>query len=217
MPACDRVKAVKTPIAYRGIRASTRPPKATATRMARIARATIPALKARRSPRYAKPRGMNPSRARIEASRGKSAKLVWAASTRIPIVEMRRMYQASPWPKVARPICERTDSVWDGTAPATLARKEIPRKTKPRITAIATIVAWAFFHSGGLNAGVPLEIASVPVIALQPSAKARMRRSRLIDSTGTWIGVTPVTCGGCPRTVRTTPTTTRMMTLTTKT
>ena len=47
------------------------------------------------------------------------------------------------------------------------------------MTAIVTIVVCAFFHSGGLNAGVPLEIASVPVIALQPSAKARIRSSRL--------------------------------------
>ncbi len=141
---------------------------------------------------------MNPSRARIDASRGKSAKLVWAANTRIPIVEMRRTYQAGPWPKVARPTCESTDSVADGRAPAVVARKEMPRKTKPRITAIITIVAWAFFHSGGLNAGVPFEMASVPVIALQPSANARIRRSRLMDSTGTSIGTTPVTSGGWP-------------------
>ena len=72
-----------------------------------------------------------------------------------------------------------------GTAPLTVARYEIPRKTTPRMTAIATIVVWAFFHSGGLNAGVPFEIASVPVIALQPSAKARMSSSRLRLSTGT--------------------------------
>ena len=126
------------------------------------------------------------------------------------------MYHAGPWPKVARPTWESTDSVADGRAPAVVARKEIPRKTKPRITAIITIVAWAFFHSGGLNAGVPFEMASVPVIALHPSANARIRRSRLMDSTGTWIGTTPVTSGGWPRAVRTTPTATRITTLTTK-
>src|SRR5512140_1783546 len=102
---------------------------------------------------------MNPSRDRIEARRGKSAKLVWAARTRIPMVEISRMYQIGPCPNVARPTCDRTDSSRDGTAPAAFARNEIPRKTKPRIVAIATIVFWAFFHSGGLNAGVPFEIA----------------------------------------------------------
>ena len=91
IPAWDRVNAVKTPIAYSGISASTRPPNATTTAIAMRARATIPALNASRSPRKANWRGMNPSRARIDASRGKSAKLVWAARTRIPIVEKIRM------------------------------------------------------------------------------------------------------------------------------
>ena len=36
-------------------------------------------------------------------------------------------------------------------------------------------VVRAFRHSGGLNAGTPFETASTPVIALQPSAKARMQ------------------------------------------
>ena len=54
----------------------------------------------------------------------------------------------------------------------------------------------AFRHSVGLKAGTPFETASTPVIALQPSAKARISRSRPSDSTGTTAGVTPVTCGG---------------------
>ena len=129
------------------------------------------------------------------------------------MVEISRMYQMGPWPNVARPTCERTDSAWDGTAPAARARNEMPRKTKPRIVAIATIVLWAFFHSGGLNAGVPFEMASVPVIALQPSANARISRRRLMVSACTAIGTTPVTVGVSPTAVRTTPTTTSRMTL----
>ncbi len=46
----------------------------------------MPTLNARRSPRKANCRGKNPSRARIEDRRGKSAKLVLAARTRMPIV-----------------------------------------------------------------------------------------------------------------------------------
>ena len=76
-----------------------------------------------------------------------------------------------------------------------------------------TIVVWAFLHSGGLNAGVPLLIASVPVIAEQPSANARMRSSRLMLSTGTLMASTPVTCGGWPMAVLARPTPTSSRTL----
>ena len=40
-----------------------------------------------------------------------------------------------------------------------------------------TSVAAAFFASGGLNAGTPLETASTPVIAVQPLANARSTRN----------------------------------------
>ena len=46
----------------------------------------MPFEKASRSPRFANWRGMNRSRARNEASRGKSAKLVLAARMRMSIV-----------------------------------------------------------------------------------------------------------------------------------
>ena len=37
-------------------------------------------------------------------------------------------------------------------------------------------VVRAFFHSGGLKAGTPSEIASTPVSAVHPEAKARASR-----------------------------------------
>ena len=46
----------------------------------------MPLENASRSPRFANWRGTKPSRARNEATRGKSAKLVFAASTRIRVV-----------------------------------------------------------------------------------------------------------------------------------
>ena len=58
---------------------------------------------------------------------------------------------------------------------------------------MVSIVCWAFFHSGGLNAGTPLATASVPVIAEQPSAKARMTSKRPNVSGVRSAGVTPVT------------------------
>ena len=197
MPACESVKAVKTPIAYSGMSASTRPRNATTSTIETMARATIPALNASRSPRYANWRGMKPSRARIEATRGKSAKLVWAARTRIPIVESCSTYQIGPGPNMARPICERTDSpLAAGSAPVTWARKDVPRNIVPSRTDMMSIVVRAFCHSGGLKAGTPLATASVPVMAEQPSANARIRRSSPNVSAGTWTGITPVTCGG---------------------
>ena len=53
MPACESVIDVKTPTAYSGISASTRPPNTASTAIARTASATMPVLKASRSPRNA--------------------------------------------------------------------------------------------------------------------------------------------------------------------
>jgi hypothetical protein len=53
MPLCERVKDRKTPTAYRLIRLVVSPWKITRSRLARIARKTIPIEKARRSPRKA--------------------------------------------------------------------------------------------------------------------------------------------------------------------
>ena len=45
----------------------------------------------------------------------------------------------------------------------------------PRITAIDISVRAALLDSGGLNAGTPVAIASTPVSATAPDAKARSR------------------------------------------
>ena len=51
----------------------------------------------------------------------------------------------------------------------------MPMNRIARITAIAISVRAAFFDSGGLKAGTPVAIASVPVRATAPDAKARSR------------------------------------------
>ena len=51
------------------------------------------------------------------------------------------------------------------------------------MTAITTRVVAAFLASGGLNAGTPVAIASVPVRATAPAANAR-RSSRMLDGLG---------------------------------
>ena len=50
----------------------------------------------------------------------------------------------------------------------------------PRITASHIKVLAAFFDSGGLNACTPFEVVSIPVIAVQPEAKARRTNMMLI-------------------------------------
>src|SRR5437588_10316043 len=61
-------------------------------------------------------------------------------------------------------------------------------KNAARIAAIHPNVSAAFFALGDLNALTPFEIASVPVIATQPSAKARSTRNVSANPTG---GVIP--------------------------
>src|SRR5450432_3362509 len=65
----------------------------------------------------------------------------------------------------------------EGSIPNERARIVIPINREPRITAIQVKVIAALRGSGFLNAGIPLEIASTPVIAEQPAANAlRIRK-----------------------------------------
>ena len=68
----------------------------------------------------------------------------------------------------------------------------MPRNIAIDNTAIISIVAAAFFASGGLNAGTPFDTASTPVIAVHPLAKARRTRNIVSDapSDRTGSGVT---------------------------
>ena len=63
-----------------------------------------------------------------------------------------------------------------------------------RTPAITSSVAAAFFDSGGLNAGTPVAMASVPVSATAPDAKAR--RSRNSETAPAVSAVAATTSGG---------------------
>ena len=72
----------------------------------------------------------------------------------------------------------------------------------------ARVVA-AFFASGGWNAGTPVAIASVPVSATAPAAKAR--RTRIAVSGSTVLPICSSSCGpyvapSPSTTIRNTPT-----------
>ena len=118
MPACDSVIEVNTPIAYSGMSASTRPPKATTTTIESTASATIPVLNASRSPRKAK-------RARhvaIASQQRRQPREVGEGGVRGEDKDAHRRelknVVGDPVPKTARPICEMTVSCSVGTAPA---------------------------------------------------------------------------------------------------
>ena len=65
----------------------------------------------------------------------------------------------------------------------------MPRNIVMDSTTIVSIVAAAFFDSGGLNAGTPFDTASTPVIAVQPFEKAVRSRKSVsgvpVDAIGT--------------------------------
>ncbi len=63
-----------------------------------------------------------------------------------------------------------------GTIPYASETNVIPTNRMASRTAIASIVVAAFFDSGGWKAGTPFAIASVPVRATEPLAKALSSR-----------------------------------------
>ena len=79
MPDWEMVKSMNTPTAYSGISAWVEPPPAITTRAATTPSSRMPVENARRSPRKANWRGMNPSSARTAARRGNAANEVLAA------------------------------------------------------------------------------------------------------------------------------------------
>ena len=79
---------------------------------------------------------------------------------------------------------------WVGITPLPTISTDSPRNITARITAIVTSVAAALRDSGGLKAGMPLEIASVPVMTAEPTVKARSsRNSENASVTGGSLGV----------------------------
>src|SRR5207249_922548 len=68
----------------------------------------------------------------------------------------------------------------------------MPRNMVMASTAIVSMVAAAFFDSGGLNAGTPFETASTPVMAVHPFENAVSSRNSVSgardDGTGSTGG-----------------------------
>src|SRR6478735_4019721 len=142
-----------------------------------VARTRTPFEKTSRSPRLVNCRGKNPSRAMIAASRGKPWYEVFAARIRIPNVNTWTIQNmkcpAEPVGKVALAISDRTDTDELGRASIWTARYDTPRKRTMAMDAIVSSVFAALDAWGFLKAVTPFAIASTPVSALEPEAKAR--------------------------------------------
>ena len=146
-----------------------------------IARPMIPFEKTSRCPRFVSCRGMKLLVAWKFASRGKSANDVFAARIRIRVVAIWSMRKSAvpsvPRPNTALATSEFTVFVSVGTTRSCTARYESPKNMTPRRLPIHMSVVRAFFHSGGLKAGTPFEIASTPVTAAPPDENAcRIRK-----------------------------------------
>ena len=137
-----------------------------------------------RSPRLRNCEGMNPSRARIEASRGKSWYAVFAARMRIRAVNVCSTTNMTPSPNTVSPICASTDV--DAAMCSSVrtfssaAKPEIPRNIGMLMAPISSSVVAAFFDCGRRNAGTPSAIASTPVRAVAPDENALRTSSALI-------------------------------------
>ena len=136
-----------------------------------------------RSPRFANWRGKNRSRASSAPSRGKPWNEVFAARTRIANVVIWTTQNmnpnAVPVGKVARASCDTTEAVSLGRACILTVSHDTPRKKVIAMTPRANSVLAAFFACGWRNALTPLEIASTPVSAADPDAKARRSTNKV--------------------------------------
>ncbi len=103
-----------------------------------------------------------------------------------------------PSPKMVRAICEMTVSSCDGMAPMWRERKVMPRNNVTRMVLMATSVTAALRDFGSLKAVMPLEMASMPVRAVEPLLNARRIRKRVMGAAVSCSISTPVTTPSVP-------------------
>jgi hypothetical protein len=102
---------------------------------------------------------------------------VFAASSRIAAVAACTIGYISPEPKLRWASSESTVSCAFGTTPSSSTIAIVPANSTIKRPTIQVSVVRALRHSVGLNTGTALEIASIPVIAVDPDAKARRTSS----------------------------------------
>src|SRR5262245_28083063 len=110
-----------------------------------------------------------------------------------------------PAGKAARAISEMTETLELGCACMCTARYETPTKSVIAIKPIARSVRAAFLPGGGRNALTPFELASTPVSAEAPEAKACSRTKMPTAPAPAAIGSGACTVGHSPVAQRPTP------------
>src|SRR5262249_18951644 len=98
---------------------------------------------------------------------------VFAANSRIAAVAAWVNGYMKPESKLRWASSERTVSWALGTTPSSSTIAIVPANRAISRATIHVRVVRALRHSMGLNTGTALEIASIPVIAVEPEAKAR--------------------------------------------
>src|SRR5574340_348904 len=89
-----------------------------------------------------------------------------------------------PLPRILRDKADKIVSPGPAITPKNCVNPMLPRNKAPIKIAIMINVLRALTHSGGLNAGVPLLIASMPVNAVQPAENACSTRTIASGSRG---------------------------------
>src|SRR5436190_13020118 len=117
----------------------------------------------------------------MDARVGNPLKAVLAASTRMPAVAAWKAKKSTDLPQTLSAIWLMIDGFPSGYARAWVPRASavIPANIVIARTPIIVRVAAALRLFGGRKAGTPLLIASTPVSAVQPLAKARGQSSRV--------------------------------------
>src|ERR1700694_585051 len=100
--------------------------------------------------------------------------------------------------KTPRAISDSTEAVELGRACILTARKETARNRLIAKPAMITSVCAAFFDCGRRKAETPFEIASTPVSAAEPDAKARRTRKTPTDPVPAASTCVLAACGAPP-------------------
>src|SRR5438270_8212422 len=179
IPAPAMVKPVRTPMAYIGISDATWARVAASRAIEATASTMMPLENTRRCPRTVRVRGRKESSATKLTRKGNPVKLVLAARIRMTAVDAwSSPYSrdpAAPCPYTSRPISETTVGRPElkGRAWARADRTDTPRNIDPRMVLMTTRVNRALAAWGSRKTLTPFDMASVPVMAEPPLAKAR--------------------------------------------
>ena len=180
IPDYERVNARKAPIAKNGIRVCVSLLKKMINAPATNDNTRMPFVKTSRSLNPVSWRGLKSSFARMAATRGKSIKLVLAATASMSRVENWMIKYSGLLPNNHRANADKIFSCGPATTSRNWVRPILPTNIMPISRAITTNIRKAFLDYGDLKAATPLLIASILVKAVHPVEKHSLPESMLV-------------------------------------